>query len=95
MHHPEVQKKLADEVDAFIIKHQRIPTFEDRAEFPYYNAMQKEAMRFRPPVYFGVPRKTSSDGKFLKKISIKATEILTFFFLQLPTRTTLFLKELL
>lgn len=65
VHHPEVQKKLADEVDAFIIKHQRTPNFEDRAEFPYYNAVQKEAMRFRPPVYFGVPRKSSSDGKCL------------------------------
>ncbi|KAG2230874.1 hypothetical protein INT48_003037 [Thamnidium elegans] len=61
-HYPEVQKKLADEVDAFINKYKRIPTFEDRLELPYYISVQKECLRYRPPVYFGVPRKASADG---------------------------------
>lgn len=60
-HHPEVQKKLAEEVDAFIRKHNRIPTFEDRLELPYYIAVQKECIRYRPPVYFSIPRKASED----------------------------------
>lgn len=62
--YPEVQKKLADEVDAFINKHKRIPTFEDRLELPYYISVQKECLRYRPPAYFGVPRKASEDGNF-------------------------------
>lgn len=65
-HHPEVQQKLAEEVDAFICKHRRIPSFEDRLELPYYIAVQKECVRFRPPVHFTVPRKTSKDGRYTK-----------------------------
>lgn len=65
-HHPEVQEKLQQEVDAFIREYNRAPTFEDRLEFPYYIAVQKECIRFRPPLYFGVPRKNSKDGNVHK-----------------------------
>lgn len=62
-HYPDIQQNLAEEVDSFITKHRRIPTFEDRLELPYYIAVQKECMRFRPPAYFIVPRKASKDSK--------------------------------
>lgn len=80
-HHPEVQKKLAEEVDAFIRKHNRIPTFEDRLELPYYIAVQKECIRYRPPVYFSIPRKASEDSKSADSIPIRAYH-LHFLFLK-------------
>ncbi|KAK4512490.1 uncharacterized protein ATC70_003191 [Mucor velutinosus] len=60
-HHPDVQQNLAREIDSFIIKHYRFPTFDDLPELPYYNTLLKECLRFRPPVYFGIPRKASKD----------------------------------
>ncbi|KAI8644833.1 cytochrome P450, partial [Parasitella parasitica] len=60
-HYPDVQRKLAEEIDNFIRKHYRIPTFDDRLELPYYNAVQKECLRIRPPVYFGIPRRAIED----------------------------------
>ncbi|KAI9486152.1 MAG: cytochrome P450 [Benjaminiella poitrasii] len=72
-HHPEVQKKLADEVDAFIGKYHRLPKFEDRLELPYYIAFQKECLRYRPAVYFGVPRKASKDVVYKNYVIPKGT----------------------
>ena len=63
-HYPQVQKRLAEEIDTFIKRHGRHPTFEDRLELPYFIAVQKECMRFRSPVYYGVPRKASKDSKW-------------------------------
>jgi len=62
-HYPDVQRQLAQEIDNFIKKHYRIPAFDDLCELPYYNAVQKECLRFRPPVYWSIPRKASQDGK--------------------------------
>lgn len=62
-HHPDVQHNLAREIDNFIIKYYRFPTFDDLAELPYSNALLKESLRFRLPVYFGIPRKATKDGK--------------------------------
>ncbi|KAL0137876.1 cytochrome P450 [Mucor lusitanicus] len=39
----------------------RFPTFDDLAELPYSNALLKESLRFRLPVYFGIPRKATKD----------------------------------
>lgn len=61
-HYPDVQKKLCNEIDGFIKTHGRLATFADRLELPYYNAFQKELMRFRPPNYFGIPHTTHKDG---------------------------------
>jgi cytochrome P450 len=59
----DVQQKLINEIDGFIKSNKRLPTFEDRLELPYYNAVQKECIRFRPIGYFAVPHKTTKDGK--------------------------------
>ncbi|OAD00011.1 cytochrome P450 CYP5207, partial [Mucor lusitanicus CBS 277.49] len=59
--HPDVQHNLAREIDNFIIKYYRFPTFDDLAELPYSNALLKESLRFRLPVYFGIPRKATKD----------------------------------
>jgi cytochrome P450 len=62
-HHPEVQKKLCDEIDAFIRKHGRQPAFSDREELPYFIAFEKECLRFRAPTDLGLPHKVLKDGK--------------------------------
>ncbi|KAG1462291.1 hypothetical protein G6F46_004333 [Rhizopus delemar] len=60
-HHPEVQKKLCDEIDAFIRKHGRQPAFSDREELPYFIAFEKECLRFRAPTDLGLPHKVLKD----------------------------------
>lgn len=61
--YPQVQDTLAKEIDEFIKKYNRVPTFDDRLKFPYYNAVQKECIRFRPASFFGIPRKVNKDGR--------------------------------
>lgn len=60
--YPDVQQKLIYEIDEFIKANKRPPTFEDRLQLPYYNAVQKECIRFRPASFFGVPQKATKDG---------------------------------
>lgn len=61
--YPKTQRKLQAEVDAFIKKHGRVPEFEDRLELPYYIAVQKECIRYRPTLYFIIPRTSNQNGK--------------------------------
>ncbi|RCI06100.1 hypothetical protein CU098_013289 [Rhizopus stolonifer] len=75
--HPQVQKKLQDEVDTFINRHGRIPTFADRLELPYFIAFQKECLRFRPPALFNIPRKASKDVVYKNYIIPKGTVLLS------------------
>ncbi|CEP10775.1 hypothetical protein [Parasitella parasitica] len=76
-HYPEVQRKLGEEVDNFIRKHYRIPTFDDRLELPYYNAVQKECLRIRPPVYFGIPRAAAEDVVYRNYLIPKGSTIVS------------------
>jgi cytochrome P450 len=46
--HPEVQRKAQDEIDA-VTGRKRFPTFEDRPNFPFVDALCKEVIRWRPP----------------------------------------------
>jgi cytochrome P450 len=39
--HPEVQKKAQEELDR-VVGHDRLPTFEDRPNLPYLNAVVSE-----------------------------------------------------
>ncbi|ORE10331.1 cytochrome P450 [Rhizopus microsporus var. microsporus] len=59
--HPKVQEKMYQEIDTFVKKHGRIPSFTDRAELPYCFSFQKECLRFRPPGFTGIPHKVSKD----------------------------------
>jgi cytochrome P450 len=49
---PSVQTKAQDELDA-VVGRERLPTFEDRPELPYINAICKEILRWRPVVPLG------------------------------------------
>lgn len=61
-HHPEVQKKVAAEIDQFIKANGRVPQFTERTQVPYCISVMKECMRFRPTSAFGVPHAVREDG---------------------------------
>ncbi|KAI9497144.1 cytochrome P450, partial [Zychaea mexicana] len=70
-HHKDVQKRLHGEVDSFIFKHNRLPVYDERENFPFLISVQKECMRFRAPNHFALPRETTDDlecqGFFIPK----------------------------
>ncbi len=43
--HPEVQRKAHAELDR-VVGSDRLPTFEDRSQLPYIEALCKECLRF-------------------------------------------------
>jgi len=50
--HPEIQKRAQEELDA-VVGRDRSPTFEDRIQLPYINALCKEILRHDPPLLGG------------------------------------------
>ncbi|RCI06239.1 cytochrome P450 2 sub U member 1 [Rhizopus stolonifer] len=70
-HHPETQKRVVEEIDAFIQKHERTPSFADRLELPFCISVIKECMRYRPISAFGLPHAAAEDievdGYFIPK----------------------------
>ncbi|KAI7871317.1 cytochrome P450 [Spinellus fusiger] len=60
-HHPEIQRKICDEIDAFIIKYKRLPIFTEREAFPYMISVQREIMRFYPVLPYGLPHIAEQD----------------------------------
>ncbi|KAJ8096416.1 hypothetical protein PM082_011579 [Marasmius tenuissimus] len=76
--YPEIQKKAQKEIDAVLGGH-RLPTFEDRENLPYLEALTKEVMRFHPAVPNGLPHCTTEDdiheGFFIPKGSIIISNI--------------------
>ena len=45
--HPDIQRKAQDELDS-VVGRERLPTFEDRPELPFVDAIYKEVLRWRP-----------------------------------------------
>ena len=50
--HPEVQVKAQAEIDN-VIGRDRLPTFEDRPNLPYVDALVKEVLRWGPVAPMG------------------------------------------
>lgn len=50
---PESQKKAQEEIDR-VVGHGRLPTFEDRDELIYVEALVREVMRWHPPLPLGL-----------------------------------------
>ncbi|KAG1458201.1 hypothetical protein G6F56_006452 [Rhizopus delemar] len=71
--YPKVQEKLCDEIDLFMKKHGREPTFADREELPYFMAVAKECIRFRPAKDFGLPHKATEDVIYKDYVIPKGT----------------------
>ncbi|KAH9899373.1 O-methylsterigmatocystin oxidoreductase [Cubamyces lactineus] len=61
--HPDKQRKAQAELDA-VVGSQRLPTFDDRAELPYVNALNKEVFRWHNVVPLGIPHETTADEEF-------------------------------
>ena len=57
---PEVQKKAQEEIDR-VVGTDRLPTFRDRAQLPYINAIVTEAQRWHPIVPLGLPHASDAE----------------------------------
>ena len=68
--YPEVQRKTQEEIER-VIGTDRLPTFDDRDNLPYVDAIVKEALRWHPVAPMGVPHMTTEDdiyeGYFIPK----------------------------
>ncbi|KAI7852761.1 cytochrome P450 [Circinella umbellata] len=53
--YPEIQKKIQQEIDAFVEEKGVLPRYADRDHFSYMISVQKECMRYRTTTNFGVP----------------------------------------
>ncbi|KAF7422756.1 hypothetical protein PC9H_010914 [Pleurotus ostreatus] len=71
--HPEVQRKAQKELDE-VVGVNRLPTFEDRNQLPYINAIFKEASRWQTVTPLGNSRRSLVDdvyeGYFIPKGTI-------------------------
>ena len=61
--YPEVQKKAQEEID-HVIGDQRLPTFRDRANLPYIEAVIKETYRWHPIGPMGLPHASTQDDEY-------------------------------
>lgn len=62
--HPEIQQKVASEIDQFVEHHGRAPTFKERDQVPYCIAVMKESIRYRTTTSFGLAHTSRIDCKF-------------------------------
>lgn len=67
---PLVQKKAQEELDR-VIGTDRLPSFSDREDLPYINALLKEVLRWHPVAPMGLPHVVTEDdiyeGHFIPK----------------------------
>lgn len=54
--HPEVMHHAQAQLDA-VVGRDRLPTFNDRVQLPYIDAIVKEVIRWRPSGPIGLPRR--------------------------------------
>ncbi|KAI9265520.1 cytochrome P450 [Helicostylum pulchrum] len=59
--HPEIQQKVASEIDQFVEHHGRAPTFKERDQVPYCIAVMKESIRYRTTTSFGLAHTSKID----------------------------------
>jgi cytochrome P450 len=58
--HPEIQARAREEIDRVVGTH-RLPTFADRDNLPYVEAVYKEAFRWHPIAPMGLPHVAAQD----------------------------------
>ncbi|KAJ7499265.1 cytochrome P450 [Mycena latifolia] len=79
--HPAVQAKAQREIDA-VVGSDRLPTFADREDLPYVDALVKEVLRWHSVVPTGVPHRAMRDdvyeGHFIPKGALVLTNIHRF-----------------
>lgn len=62
--YPETQRKVQEELDR-VVGPDRLPTYKDRANLPYLNAVLLELMRWKHFAPFGLPHMTLKDTQCL------------------------------
>jgi hypothetical protein len=71
--YPEAQRKAQEEIDR-VVGTTRLPTFNDRPNLPYVDALVKEVLRWNPIAPMGVPHTSIKDdiceGYFIPKGSM-------------------------
>ncbi|KAF7588524.1 hypothetical protein BBP40_005551 [Aspergillus hancockii] len=58
--YPQVQQKAQEEIDR-VVGTSHLPSFEDRENLPYINALVKEALRWHPVIPMGVAHMATED----------------------------------
>ncbi|KAF7372763.1 Cytochrome P450 2B11 [Mycena sanguinolenta] len=58
--YPEWIPRAQREIDA-IVGEDRLPSFKDRSQLPYVDAIVRETLRWRPAVRFGIPHQSTAD----------------------------------
>lgn len=61
--YPDDQKKIQDELDAFIRDHGRLPKFSERDHVALLYSSIRECLRFKPAGPFGIPHRSTADSK--------------------------------
>jgi len=61
--YPDVQANAQEEVD-HVTGSNRLPTFSDRADMPYVNALVKEILRWNPAVPLGLSHQATQDDVY-------------------------------
>ena len=56
--HPEVVRRAQAQLDA-VVGRNRLPSFNDRRQLPYIDAIIKEVVRWRPVGPVGLPRRST------------------------------------
>ncbi|KAI7858756.1 cytochrome P450 [Circinella umbellata] len=74
---PDIQKKIQQEIDAFVEKNGRLPEMWERDSVPYLTAVQKECMRIRPTTPFGVPHESTEAFVWRGTLIPKGTNLLS------------------
>ncbi|KAH6917895.1 cytochrome P450 [Coprinopsis sp. MPI-PUGE-AT-0042] len=74
--YPEVQKKAQAEIDR-VVGDKRLPTFEDRNELPYINALIKELIRWSDVAPLGIFHSTTVDDEYKGYFIPKGTIVMT------------------
>jgi cytochrome P450 len=82
---PEVQKKAREEIDR-VVGNGRLPTFEDRENLPYVEAIVSEALRWHPIAPLAIPHVVEQDDIYEGFLFPKGTLIIpnTWWFLHDP-----------
>ncbi|KAH9924335.1 cytochrome P450 [Epithele typhae] len=73
--HPEVQQKARAELDA-VVGGARLPTFSDRENLPYVNAILREVGRWHVVAPMGFPRATTEDDEYKGYFIAKGTAVI-------------------
>ncbi|KAJ0421285.1 cytochrome P450 [Aspergillus carlsbadensis] len=61
--HPEVQQKAQEELDR-VVGPNKLPSFEDRPNLPYIDAIVKESLRWHPVAPMGIPHMCTEDDVY-------------------------------